>query len=366
MIKRLVLVVLALAVVFGGIFGWKLYTLQKLQAKMAQPPPPATVAATEVERETWQPYLRAVGTMVATHGVHVNNEVAGQVSEIAFESGTRVERGEQLIELDDSVDRAELRGLVAERRLAELQHERIRRLRERNMSSAAELDQAEAGLERLEAQIEAKRALIRKKTVRAPFDGLLGIRQINLGEYLAPGARIVQLQALDPIHVDFSLPEREFRKIATGQKVLLDVDAYPGEVFEGEITALSPGIDTDTRNVRVRATLANPDGRLRPGMFAQVRARLPAREQVLTVPRTSISYNPYGDMVFVVEERDGQLIAQQRQVETGEVREGRVEITNGVEAGERVVKAGHQKLRNGQPVKIDNSVALDEPIKGHE
>lgn len=366
MIKRLILVLIALVLIFGGIFGWKYKQMQQMAAQMAKPQPPATIASAEVQAETWSPYLFSVGSLVATQGVHVNNEVAGQIRAISFTSGQRVEEGEVLVQLDDSVDRADLEGLIAERRLAELQFKRMERLYKQKSASRADYDEALAKLDRARAQVAAKRAVIAKKKIRAPFAGLLGIRQVDVGEYLAPGSQVVSLQALDPIYLDYSLPEQHIGKLREGQPVELTVQAYEDTVFKGRISALNPGIDPGTRSVRIRATLNNPHGRLRPGMFAEVRTQLPERENVLTVPRTAITYNPYGDSVFVIQEGEGEnegdLIVQRRQVETGNVREGRVEVIAGLEAGERIVRAGHQKLRNGQTVQIDDSVELQEQV----
>lgn len=364
MIKRLVLVLLGLSIVLGGIFGWKYRQGQATAALASMPPPPATVASADVREETWQPYLFAVGSLVATHGILVTNEVAGKVSEIRFESGQRVNAGDVLLQLEDSVDQADLAGLLAERRLAELQYRRRANLLKDQSVSRSEYDEAKARLENAEAQLASKRAVIQKKRIKAPFAGWLGIRRVDLGEYLAPGADIVPLESFAQIFVDYSLAERHFAQLAPGQKVEIEVQAYPEQIFEGRISALNPGIDPGTRSVRVRATLDNPDGRLRPGMFAQVRTALPARQQVVTLPQTAITYNPYGDAVFVIQQQDGGLAVQRRQVRTGEVRGGRVEVVAGLQPGERVVRAGQVKLRNGQSVQIDNSVALESGVSG--
>jgi membrane fusion protein, multidrug efflux system len=361
MLKRLLLVLLALGVAFGGIFGWKYYQGLQYAARAAIPPPPATVAAAEVRSETWQPYLHAVGSLVAVQGIDVTNEVAGQVKAIQFQSGQRVQQGEPLLQLDDSVDQAELQGLIAERNLARLQYKRNAELLPKKMVSREAYDEAHARLENAEAQVASKQALIRKKRIRAPFSGRLGIRAVDLGEYLAPGSRIVPLQTLNPIYADYALPEHYFAQLAPGQKLVVTVRAYPQRDFEGHISAINPGIDPGTRNVRVRATLENPEGLLRPGMFAEVRTALPERAGVLTLPRTAISYNPYGEFVFVIEQQDGKLIVQRRQIRTGEARAERVEILDGLKLGERVVAAGQVKLRNGQPVQIDDSIKLDKP-----
>ncbi len=364
MIKRLIIVLLTLGLVLGGIFGWKYYQAQQAAAQAAMPPPPATVASAEVRAASWQPYLYTVGSLVAVQGIFVTTEIQGQVKKILFDSGQQVAQGTLLVQLDDSIDQAELEGLIAERQRAEIRFKRIARLYKQGSVSGEDYDEARLEFEAAAARVAAKRALIDKKKVRAPFDGLLGIRQANLGEYLAPGAKIVPLRTIDPIYADFSLPERHLSELSEGQELELTVQAYPGQTFQGEITAMDPGIDQNTRNVQVRAQLANPDGRLRSGMFAEVRVLLPERENVLTVPRTAITYNPYGDSVFVIEEQDDGLVVQRRPVETGNARGGQVEIIKGLKAGELVVRAGQVKLRNDQQVKIDNSVALDEGVAG--
>ncbi len=362
MTKRMLLVLLALGLVLGAIFGWKSWQEHQMAALARMPPPPATVAAAEVQVESWQPYLQAVGSLVATQGILVTTEVAGKVSEIRFESGQQVEAGTLLLQLDDSIDRAELEGIVAERRLAELQFKRREELVEKKTISRSDYDEAQLRLENARAQLDTKQAQIAKKRITAPFSGLLGIRQVDLGEYLQPGAAIVPLQALDPLYVDYSLPERHLGLISVGQTVQIEVQAYAGETFTGRISALNPGIDPGTRSLRIRATLENPQSRLRPGMFAEVRTILPQRPAVLTLPQTAITYNPYGDSVFVIEDSETGTTVQRRQVETGGVRNGRVEIAQGLQAGERVVIAGQVKLRNGQAVVIDNSIALETQI----
>ena len=359
MIKRFILVILVLAAVFGGIFFYKYQQTQKMAAQMEKPQPPATVASTVVRKEDWTPYLNAVGSLVASQGVDVTTEVPGQVSAIRFRSGQKVEADEPIVQLDDSVDRADLQGLVAERRLAEVQFERMSRLYKQQSVSKSDYDEARAKLDAARARVTAKRAVIRKKAIRAPFTGQLGIRQVDLGQYLEPGTPVVSLQALDPIYVDYSLPEHHFARLHEEQAVKLTVRAHPEQEFEGRISAINPGVDPGTRNVRIRATVENPEGRLRPGMFAQVRTVLPRREDILTVPRTAVTYNTYGDSVFVIQEKEDDKVVQRRQIQTGEVRDGRVEVVSGLEEGDTVVRAGHQKLRNGQAVQIDNSVELN-------
>jgi membrane fusion protein (multidrug efflux system) len=363
-IKRLILVILLLTAMFGGIFGWKHFSGQKMAAMMAKAPPPATIAAAEATLETWQPYLHAVGSVEAIQGVSVTTEVPGQVRKILAESGQHVEAGDVILQLDDSVDKAELKGLIAQHTLGKLQFERARKLLKDKSVSQSEYDQSRAQMDSAAATVTSKRALIGKKVIRAPFSGQLGIVEVNLGEYLSPGATIVPLQALDPVFVDYTLPERHFAKVRVGQPVIVEVQAYPGRTFEGFISAINPGIDSGTRSLRLRATLNNPGHLLRHGMFAEVRTVLPARDDIVTLPRTAITYNPYGESVFVIQEKDGVQLVQRRPIKTGEVRGGRVEIVEGLQAGQQVVSAGQNKLRNGQAVSIDNSIKLDATASG--
>ena len=362
MTKRMLLVLLVLVLVLGAMFGWKYYLGQKMAMLASMPPPPATVAAADVLAETWQPYLAAVGSLVANQGILVSPEVAGKVSAIRFESGQQVEAGSVLLEIDDSVEQAELEGIVAERRLAEQQFKRREELLDSKTISRSDVDEARLRLENAAAQLAAKRAVIAKKRITAPFSGWLGIRRVNLGEYVQPGTTIVPLEALQPIYVDYALPERHLDQISVGQAVEIEVQAYPGEVFTGRITAVNPGIDPGTRSLQVRAVMETPQARLRPGMFAEVRPVLPQRPAVLTLPQTAITYNPYGDSVFVIQEGESGASVQRRQVKTGGVRNGRVEIVQGLQPGERVVVAGQVKLRNEQAVVVDNSIVLDTQI----
>lgn len=359
MIKRLIIVLLLLTVLFGGIFGWKYLQMQKMAEQASQPQPPAAVAAAVVEAEQWRPRLKAVGSLTASQGIDLATEVAGVVESLGFESGQTAAAGEVLLQLDASVDRAVLEGLVAQRKLAELQFERNQRLRRENSVSQSELDAARAGLDEAAAAVTAQRARLDKMSLRAPFSGRLGIRQVDIGQYLNPGDPVVTLQALDPVYADFSLPERHLAQLEPGQKVSLSVQAYPDETFTGVISALNSRIEENSRQLRVRATLSNPERRLRPGMFAEVEVWLPDVEQVLTLPRQAVVYNPYGSTVFLIREQDdGKLEVQRRQIQTGKVRNGRISVTRGLEAGDRVVSAGQVKLRNGQAVSIDNSAEM--------
>jgi membrane fusion protein (multidrug efflux system) len=358
-LKRLLLVLLMLLVLFGGLFAWKYYVGKKMAATMLAPPPPAVIASARVQSERWEPRLSAVGSLVASEGVLVSNEVAGIVKSIHFDSGQPVEAGTLLVQLDDEADRADLAALVAARTLAELNFRRLEKLIQEKTISQSSYDEAKATLEGAVAMADESRANIAKKAVRAPFTGVLGIRSVDLGQYLAPGSAVVSLQALNPVYADYSLPERYLGKLSVGQTVEVRVEAYPERVFTGTISAVSPRIASTTRSVRVRATLDNPDQALKPGMFAEVDTLLPALDNVLTLPERAIAYNPYGNSVFLIEEKDGGLAVQSRQVKTGDVRDDRIEIIEGLEEGDQVASDGLNKLRNGQAVKIDNSIRLD-------
>ena len=358
LIKRLAVVLVFLALVFGGVFGWK-YLQMKKQAAANAGPPPAVVSTRRVTSEARQPALESVGSIMPTRGVVVSAEVPGIIRKIYFDSGQHVDEGELLVELDVEVDRAELDALQADRRLAEITRNRVSQIVSDNLGPRSELDEAQAILDRTEAEIAAKQAMIRQKSIRTPFAGELGIRIINPGQYLAPGDEIVQLVGLDPIYAEYSLPERYLSELHVGQTVTVRVQTYPGTVFEGSIYAISPSIQTASRSVRIRALIENPDRRLRPGMFAEVDTLLDERDRVLTLPERAVTYNPYGESVFVVTDADGMKTVALTQIKTGQVRNGRVEIISGLDEGIEVVSDGHNKLRNGQAISVDNSVDPD-------
>lgn len=363
--KRMTVAVILLALVFGGVFGWVAVRNHFMGQYFATfEPPPATVSTAQAERDFWQPRIEAVGQLAAVRGVDISNEVAGTVSEIAFASGDVVEKGELLVQLDDSIERAELPGLVAQRNLARMDVERTRGLIDRDLTSAEDLDQALSQLQQAESAVAALEAEIAKKAIRAPFAGTLGIREVDLGEYLPAGTPIVTLQSLDQLHVNFSLPEESIDDVAPGQQVNVGVSAYPGQVFTGELKAVSVKIDPTSHNFAVQAVIDNPEGRLRPGMFADVAVQAGAEEAVVAVPKTAVSYSLHGDAVFVVEKSqapEGEqtaLVAEQRFVRLGPSNGEMVAVLQGIEAGDEVVTAGTQKLRDGMPVSINNEVAL--------
>lgn len=350
-VSRMVMMIIVLAVVLGGIFGWKYLKMQQMSEQMAQPQPPATVETVRLETQSWRPEIKSVGSLRAINGVEVSNEVAGVVSEIAFESGQRVSQGDVLIRLEDSVDRAALEALEARAQLDQETFRRYSNLLPQNAISRSQFDEAQANRQVSEADAKQQRAQLAKKTIRAPFAGVVGLRRVDLGEYIGIGTPIVDLNMLDPIYVDYSVAEKQLDRVAAGRSVEVRVAAYPERVFAGEILAVAPAIDASSRTLDVRAQLNNDDRLLRPGMFADVRTLAPAVEEVLTLPRTALSYNTYGDFVFLIAENDqGQPVAKRTQVTIGRTRGDRVEITGGIEAGDRVVATGLLRLRDGQPV----------------
>jgi len=352
LLKRVLVLGLLVLAIVGGLAGAKYLQIQRMVAKFSAPQPPTPVAVTVVEEARWPRSLTAVGSISAVQDVTVTTEVAGQVSSIRFESGDRVAVGDVLVTLDDSIDAAELAGLDAALKLAELQYARADKLRRERTMSESQYDEAAARRSEASALVRAKQAHIAKKTIRAPIAGTLGIRRIDLGDYLAPGDDIVSLQALDTVFVDYRIAERELGRVRVGQRIDVRVQAWPDRRFEGEITAIDPAIDVATRMVRLRARLPNPEGLLRPGMFAEVDTREEQVDEVLVVPVTAITYSPYGNSVFVIAEGESGLRVNRQQVETGEVRDGRIALTSGVKAGDRVVAVGQNKLRNDLPVVI--------------
>jgi membrane fusion protein (multidrug efflux system) len=359
MFKRIFIVFIFTSLILGGLFGFKFYQTQKAISQI-KPVPPAVVAAAKVKQEQWITSLTAVGSLNPVGGVEVSNEVVGKIKAIHFESGQSVKTNQLLVELDTETDLAELAGLQAELQLAQTRLQRSEKMVQKKYLSQAEYDQNIAQLEQARAAVQAQRTRIDKKSIRAPFAGDLGIRQVDIGQYLSEGTAIVSLQKLTPIFVDFALPERHISQIAIQQQIHITTQAYPGKSFTGKIKAISPALDSDTRSLKVRAQIENPAKLLRPGMFAQVQIQSGNSVTVLTLPDTAISYNPYGNAVFLIETTDKGLIVKNRQVVTGQSREGRVEIISGLNAGDQVVSAGQVKLRNGMSVNIDSQPAPGE------
>jgi membrane fusion protein, multidrug efflux system len=361
MIKRMAVMLVLVGVVFGGIFGFQAFKSKMMRKYMSAGQPPQTVSAMKVGLQQWQTHDRAVGTLQAVHGADLAPEVAGIVQAIHFRSGEQVKAGAPLVQLNADADVASLKALEASAALAETVYRRDSKQFKVQAVSQATLDADAAAVKSSRAQVEAQRALVAKKLIRAPFAGRVGIRAVNLGQYLSPGTKVVTLQALDPLFVDFLVPQSALAHYAVGQKVTVTTDSFPDEKFEGRVSALDAKVDPATRNINVRATVRNPKQRLLPGMFATVETALGSPMRLLTLPQTAISFNPYGNTVFVLEERKGhagktEFVAQQKFVTTGATRGDQIAVLSGLKEGETVVTSGQIKLRSGSVVVVNNTI----------
>lgn len=351
--------VFVLAVILGGIKGLQINQMIAQQRK----PMPETVTTAVAHTEAWESLLTSVASLVAVQGVMVSAEVAGKVVQITFEPGTMVKVGDLLVQQDTDAEKAQLRAAEATVALTKLSLERSRKLLSQKTSSQAEYDNADAQYKQAVAQADNIRAIIAKKTIRAPFSGVLGIRLVNLGQILSAGDAIVSLQSLDPIFVNFSLPQQQLSRIRTGLTVRVESDALPGQSVEGAITAINPEVETATRNIKIQATLKNTQHLLRPGMFATATVVLPEKDAVLAIPVTAVLNAPYSDSVFIVEDDKNDKnsppakVARQQFVRLGVRRGDFVAVTSGLKQGEVVVSTGVFKLRNGQSVAVDNTLA---------
>ena len=354
--KRILLTTVIALAVLGGIFGFRFYQLKQAKAAMgARKPIPATVT-TASATEQWPTLLSAVGTLESFQGVAIRAEIEGRIVKIAFESGALVKAGDVLVEMDTATEAAQLKSYEASARLTESNLGRARDLQVSNTNTKSDLDLAEANAAQANANVEFTRATLAKKRIVAPFAGRLGLRQVNLGQFLNKGDLVVTLEAVDPIYADFSLPQQEITNLTAGLPVEVAIDAYAGRPFAGKIEAIDPRVDGTTRNIHLRATLANTDEALRPGMFARVNVVLPGDNAVVAVPATAIVYSPYGNSIYVAVEEKGALIAQQRFVTLGARRGDLIAITKGVAAGEDIVTTGQGKLRPGSPISVNNKV----------
>ncbi len=363
MIKRMLLMLAAAGVVFGGIFGFEAFRssmIKKFMASMGSQP--QTVATVKAETQVWRSQSEAVGTLKAVNGTDLALEVSGLVESVNFHSGDDVKAGAVLVRLKPDDDVAKLQSLEAGAQLADIVYQRDEKQWRAKAVSQATLDTDEANLKVAKAQVAEQRAAMDKKVLRAPFSGRLGIRAVDVGQFVNAGTAVVTLQALDPIHVDFFLPQQALSQIKVGMPVSAEVDTYPGKQFEGRITAIDPKVDASSRNLQVRATLRNPDGKLLPGMYAKVDVDTGTPSRYLTLPHTAITFNPYGETIFVIDDKGKddkghpRLVARQTFVTTGPARGDQVAVLKGIKEGDTVVVAGQIKLRNGTPVLINNSV----------
>ncbi len=364
MTKRMVIMLALVGLLLGGLIGFNFFKGYMMQKYMSSAPvPAATVSTAKAEFQQWQPQLTAVGSMRAVRGVDVTTEVAGLVRSLHFNSGEDVKAGQLLAQLNADSDIAQLHVLEAAAELSATTLDRDTAQYGIQAISKAQLDSDAADLKGRKAQVAQQAALVDKKTIRAPFAGRLGISTVNPGQYLNPADKIVTLQTLDPIYIDFSLPQQQLPQVSVGQKVVITADAFPGQVFTGKVNAVNPAVDASTRNVQIEATVPNAKRQLYPGMFANVAVDSGEEQRYLTLPQTAITYNPYGETVFVVKPSDKKdakgnagLVAQQVFVTTGPARGDQVAIMKGLDAGAQVVTSGQIKLKSGTPVVVNNAV----------
>ncbi|PTX98997.1 efflux RND transporter periplasmic adaptor subunit [Opitutus sp. ER46] len=355
------LIVACIAGPLALIKGGQIRTLMAMGENQVMPP--ETVTAAPVAPQTWETSISATGTIAPVQGVTVAAEVGGKVTQIAFEAGANVKAGDLLVQLDTATEEAQLRAAEATAALAKANLQRAKDLRESNTNSVAELDAADAQAKQAAAQVDNLKGVIAKKTIRAPFAGRLGLRMINLGQVLREGDEITALQTLDPIYANFSVPQQRLARLEPGTPVRVQTDAAPNVTFDGKITAINAEVDPVTRNVRVQATLANKGEKLRSGMFANVDVILPEKQEVLAIPATAVLYAPFGDSVFVVEDRkdeksgETKKVLRQQFIRIGLARGDFVAVVDGLKPGETVVTSGVFKLRGGMAVVIDNKLA---------
>ena len=361
MAKRMFLMLVVAAAMIAGLGYFKLRQVQAAVKSHAFTPPPESVTTIVAKQETWPSTLNVVGTMNAIQGVTVSADLPGTVDRIKFDSGKWVQEGEVLVELDTRQERAQLAAMKAQQDLAKINYDRTQQLVNEGVISRQDYDKAMADQRQTEANTAEIKATIDRKTIRAPFSGVLGIRQVNLGQYLAAGNPIVPLQSLDPIYVNFNVPQQIVGRMQPGRNVRITSDSLPGATFTGRVHAIDSVVDQSTRNVQVQATMANPGGKLRPGMFVQVEVGVGEQRSVLPLPASAISYAPFGDSVFVLTNMKGPTGQEYRGVKQQFVKvEGsrgdQVGVISGLNPGDEVVTSGVFKLRNGAAVAVNNKI----------
>jgi membrane fusion protein (multidrug efflux system) len=372
MIRR-ILYLLLVTVILGGLGGAIAFYAFDFKPKMlaevilGAPQPPETVSAEPARTDSWQPQISGIGTLTAFQGIDITPQVGGIVNEINFESGQDVPKGKLLVKLDTQTEEADMRSIAAELSNTDTDLTRREALAAKGVVSRTDVDTLKTRKRVLEATLDRRRAEVAQKFIYAPWDGRVGLKDIALGSYLAPGQKIVWLQKIDPVFVDFTITETDYGRIALGQKVTATFNAYPGESFTGKITTTDTRVSDTSRMITVRAEIPNPDKKLVPGMYANVLVDSGVAQQVVTVPQTAVTFSLYGDNVFLVntvktKDKDGkdveERVIERRFVKTGPVREGRVAIESGVKPGDEVVTAGQNKIDQGSKVVIDNSIAL--------
>jgi len=361
-VRWFLIIALLLALVLGGLYGFNRFREQAIATYFAtNKPPPAQISAAQVKTETVPRFVTGIGSVTAIHQVTINPEVGGRVTKIFFEPGMTVKAGDPLVQLNDAPDRADLANFEAQAHWAETTLQRSNELAKRQFEARETVDQKQSQLDQAKAGIAKTEALIDQKLIRAPFSGQLGMRQVEVGQYLTPGARIVTLTDMSMLYVNFTLPSQMRSQISVGQRVNVTADAYPGRTFGADITTVEPQVSADTRTMTIQATMKNPDSALLPGMFVNAVVVLPPQPDVMTLPETAVEYTLYGDSVYVIRE-DGKdatghpiLNAVRTPVKTGERIGGKVEILHGIEPGERVIAAGQVKVQNGAQITISES-----------
>ena len=361
MIKRMLLMLAVVVVVIASLGYYKTKQIQAAVKAHTFAPPPEAITTVVAKQETWPSTMSVVGTTVAIHGVTISADLPGTVSQISFESGRTVQAGEVLAELDTRQERAQLAAMEAQRDLAKINHARLQQLVNEGVISRMDYDKALAEQKQTEASVNEVRAAIARKTIRAPFAGVLGIRQANLGQYLAAGNPIVSLQSLNPIYVNFSVPQQVLAQMKAGHTIHFTTDSLPGQEFTGKINAVDSNVDPATRNLQVQATVNNPGAKLRPGMFVQVAVGVGEQQSIIPLPASAISYAPFGDSVYVVSDLtgpDGKTYrgVHQQFVKVQGSRGDQVGIVSGVKPGDEIVTSGIFKLRNGAAVAVNNKV----------
>ena len=362
MVKRMILMLGVTVVLLTALGFVKFRQVQgAIHAAAGFQPPPEAVTSVVAQRQQWPSTMTVIGTAEAVHGVMVSADLPGTVDKIYFDSGKAVKEGDVLVELDTRQERAQLAALEAQRDLAKINYARMQQLATQGVVSKMEYDQATAQQKQTEANVGEIRATIQRKTIRAPFSGILGIRKVNLGQYLAAGNPIVQLQSLNPIYVNFGVPQQEAGRIRMRGTLRVTLDSLPGQAFTGRVNALDSVVDEATRNVQVQATLSNPEAKLRPGMFVNVEVGVGASRPVISLPASAISYAPYGDSVFIItdlKDKSGNSFRGVRQqfVKVEGSRGDQVGVISGVNPGDEVVSSGVFKLRNGAAVTVNNKV----------
>jgi len=369
LVRWFLIVGLLLAAVVSGLVFFKFVFLPNLFKQIfSKPPPPTAVSIATAKSETIPNLLTAVGDLAAVHQVNVTSDVNGRITEIRFTAGASVKEGTPLVQLFDGPEQGDLANFKAQQRVAQISLDRAKQLAERQVGPQATVDTAQAAFDQASAGIAKTEAIISQKLVRAPFDGELGVRKVEVGQYLTAGTQIVSLTDLSVLYANFTVTEKDSAQLKVGQIVRIAVDAYPGRTFEGKITTIEPQIATETRNIRVQATMQNPDKILKPGMFATTTVVLPDKPPVITVPETAVDYTLYGDSVYLLTEKkeeDGKtkLTVTRTFVQTGNRIEGRAEILKGLKDGDRVVAVGQLKLQSGSAVTISNDPVPPIPAK---